>query len=353
MSSLLYNPNLTYLENFAQGPFDMHGIADTTGVSLPFGIPAGPLLHSRHCIEAFKAGFDICVYKTVRNQQHPCNDFPNVMFVHPDAEDISFAQADAGILTDFDMPHIIKNVNISNSFGVPSMSPDFWQEDMRKANDAAGENQLLIGSFQGSGTVQSFVDAAKMVTETGVKVLEMNTSCPNEGKDNLLCFDPQKVGEIAEAVKNAIGDLELHIKIAYMRKCGTEEIDEALLDELLRTTVERGTVQGIAAINTIPSRLVNASGGDALTGGRSTSGVCGGGIKWAGLKMVEALDSRRDRLRERGVDFSITGVGGVADFADYTEYRGAGADSVLAATVPMFNPRMAIEVKKQALLATL
>lgn len=35
-------------------------------VNLPFGIPAGPLLNSRFTTAAFRMGFDLAVYKTVR-----------------------------------------------------------------------------------------------------------------------------------------------------------------------------------------------------------------------------------------------------------------------------------------------
>ena len=41
-------------------------------------------------------------------------------------------------------------LSISNSFGVPSHSPDAWQPDMRAAIEAAGPGQVLVPSFQGS-----------------------------------------------------------------------------------------------------------------------------------------------------------------------------------------------------------
>ena len=36
-------------------------------VNLPFGIPAGPLLNERFTTAAFRMGFDLAVYKTVRS----------------------------------------------------------------------------------------------------------------------------------------------------------------------------------------------------------------------------------------------------------------------------------------------
>ena len=52
-------------------------------VNLPFGIPAGPLLNERFTTAAFRMGFDLAVYKTVRSRAWGCNAFPNVLAVHP------------------------------------------------------------------------------------------------------------------------------------------------------------------------------------------------------------------------------------------------------------------------------
>ena len=194
-------------------------------VDLPFGIPAGPLLNERFTTAAFRAGFDLATYKTVRSRAWGCNAFPNVLAVHPRAADGSLtpgsAELDEGVLADtrYEQP-----ISISNSFGVPSRDPDEWQPDMRRAIEAAGDGQLLIPSFQGSRTtgmttddyIADHVTTARLVTETGADLMVMNTSCPNEGHNRLLCHDPELVGRITEAVKSEIGDRALAIKLAYI-----------------------------------------------------------------------------------------------------------------------------------------
>ena len=103
-------------------------------VNLPFGIPAGPLLNERFTTAAFRMGFDLAVYKTVRSRAWGCNAFPNVLAVHPWNADGSLvpgsAELDDGVLADtrYELP-----ISISNSFGVPSRDPDEWQPDMQKA----------------------------------------------------------------------------------------------------------------------------------------------------------------------------------------------------------------------------
>ena len=315
-------------------------------VNLPFGIPAGPLLNSRFTTAAFRMGFDIATYKTVRSRAWGCNPFPNVLAVHPTAADgilsPDSAECDEGVLADheFETP-----ISISNSFGVPSQDPDVWQPDMQRAMERAGRGQLLVPSFQGSRvdgmTAEQYVAdhavTARLVLETGAKVMEMNTSCPNEGHNRLLCHAPDQVSTICEAVKNTIGDVPLIVKLAYLPS-------DDDLEYMVRVTAGRGLVQGFATINTISAKLVDANGNQALPGaGRDRSGVCGAAIKPSGLDMVRRLAGLRERLE---LDFGIVGVGGVTEPADYFEYRAAGADAVMSATGAMWNPDLAQRIKQ-------
>lgn len=363
-----YDVNRTYEDNYEQGPFGLfaealkgepgaeEGAAAAepaqpaesflgVPVNLAFGIPAGPLLNSRYTTAAFRMGFDLATYKTVRSRAWGCNPFPNVLAVHPKSADGSLTpgsdELDEGVLADtnYELP-----ISISNSFGVPSQDPDRWQPDMFRAIEAAGPGQLLVPSFQGSRVegmseedyIADHATTARLVKETGAKVMVMNTSCPNEGHNRLLCHNPQLVGRITEAVKNEIGDTPLMVKLAYFP-------DDSSLELMIRSTVERGTVQGFSTINTISAKLVDAEGRQALPGaGRDRSGVCGNAIRGAGLDMVRRLAALREKL---GLDFAINGVGGVITPADYRAYKSAGADSVMSATGAMWDAELAREIK--------
>ena len=260
----------------------------------------------------------------MRSRAWGCNPFPNVLAVHPKSADGSLtpgsAELDEGVLADtnYEQP-----ISISNSFGVPSQSPDVWQPDMRAAIEAAGPGQVLVPSFQGSRVegmseeeyIADHATTARLVKETGAKLMVMNTSCPNEGHNRLLCHNPLLVGRITEAVKQEIGDIPLMVKLAYIPS------DDAL-ELIVRSTVGHGTVQGFSTINTISAKLVDANGNQALPGaGRDRSGVCGNAIRGAGLDMVARLAAIREKL---GLDFAINGVGGVVSPADYQAYRDAG-----------------------------
>lgn len=395
-----YDVNLSYDDNYAKGPFGAFatalaqdasaaqagvagaaataagaGAAGAPGagasaragvpflghtVNLPFGIPAGPLLNERFTTAAFRMGFDLATYKTVRSRAWGCNPFPNVLAVHPKSADGSLtpgsAELDEGVLADtrYEQP-----ISISNSFGVPSRDPDEWQPDMRRAIAAAGPGQLLIPSFQGSRVdgmttddyIADHVTTARLVVETGADIMVMNTSCPNEGHNRLLCHDPALVGRITEAVKNEIGDRALAIKLAYIPPTevtggwGPERriVDDSALEFMVRETAARGTVQAFSAINTISAKLVDAEGRQALPGaGRDRSGVCGRAIRFAGLDMVSRLAAIRERL---GLDYTIIGLGGVVSPQDYAAYREAGADAVMSATGAMWDADLARKIK--------
>jgi dihydroorotate dehydrogenase (NAD+) catalytic subunit len=346
-----YDPKKSYEENYETGPFGAFASPKKfqnegdpqlnflgNEVYLPFGIPAGPLLNGKFVKAALDSGFDIAVYKTVRTGAYPCNAFPNVVAVDI-GSDLTLEEARKGIISkdNYETP-----LSITNSFGVPSAGPEIWQKDLAEAVKYAGKGQVVVGSFQGTkkgdgdvnGFVSDFVLGARLVKETGAKILEVNFSCPNEGTAHLLCFDISMVRKVSEAIKREIGNTPLIIKIAYFE-------DQDALKKLVQ---EIGNiVDGISAINTIGSAVRNKNGEQALPGeGRLVSGVCGKAIQWAGLEMTERLANLREEL---GMKFAIIGVGGVSSAEDFKKYRQAGADAVMSATGAMWNPLLAKEIK--------
>lgn len=346
-----YDPSVSYESNFEKGPFGGFGSEVSmvragigydffgTKVDLPFGIPAGPLLNANFVIAALKEGFDICTYKTVRTRTYPCHPWPNVLSVCVDG-DLSLEKAKEALVAN---RSYVQPVSITNSFGVPSKDPSWWQEDMRKAIDACTQNQVVVGSFQGTGDGTGFsaqcadyVLGADLVFQTGAKVLEANLSCPNEGSAHLLCFDHQRVRDIVFAIKEKIGNIPLIIKIAYF------ESDE-VLSKLIVSIGDM--VDGISAINTIPARVINEHGEQALPGkGREVSGICGHAISWAGKDMVSRLKTLQQKYNKT---FTILGVGGVTTPQDFFDYQNLGADVVMSATGAMWDPQLALKIKNR------
>lgn len=346
-----YNPLKSYYENYDEGPFGIFGDGEVIPavsapsvdffghkIHAPFGIAAGPLLNARFVKAALDKGFDVPVYKTVRSGMHESHPYPNVLPIEMEG-DLTLELANEGLVAkeNYDEP-----LSITNSFGVPSYDPDFWQADARQAILYAKEGQVVGISFQGTkwegGTADTYIEdwvtTAKLVAEVKPGFIEANLSCPNEGTTALLCFDIEKVSKIATKIKEAVGDMPLFLKISFFT-------DNSLLENLVLKV--GSVVEGFATINTISAEVRTNTGEQALPGeGRLRSGVCGESIRWAGLDMVSRLARFRTKHSK---NYTIIGVGGVSKLTDYERYRQQGADVVMSATGAMWNPYLAQEIK--------
>jgi dihydroorotate dehydrogenase len=238
----------------------------------------------------------------------------------------------------------LERTSITNSFGNPSLGPEFWVDDLKKALSYEKPGQLLIMSVVGTiqeGFTQEdyyddFAEAARQAASTGVKAIEINLSCPNVANEGILCYTKDAVIAVTKKVKEAIGNVPLITKFGYFSS-GQEDLLEDILSEI------QDYVSAISAINTLPAPVVNEQGEQALPGpNRLNSGICGASIKWAGLDMVKRLDTLR---KKNGWKYEIIGVGGVMDPKDFQQYRQAGADVVQSATAAMWNTDLARQIK--------
>lgn len=352
LAAPFYDPLKSYEENYTKGPFNAFaddvvvagGVPrfDFLGVKIayPLGIPAGPLLNSKFVAAAFKKGFDVPVYKTVRSGEFPCHPFPNVLGVQVEG-DLTLEKAKVPLHAE---AKYSEPLSITNSFGVPSRPAAVWQEDAKKAVEAAGEGQAMVMSFMGTvhegqtadEFVADFAKAAELSLATGAKIYEANLSCPNIGNEGLVCYNLDMTERVSAALREKLGDKPLILKVGYYQS--TEEI-EALV------SIAKKYAQGISSINTIAAPVVDKDGKQALPGNplRLRSGVCGAAIKWAGLEMVQRLVAARKKV---GGDFAVIGVGGVTVPSDFKEYREQGADMVMSATGAMWNPYLARDIKQ-------
>lgn len=344
----LYDHNLDFEENKKFGPFgDYSKITipykdrgepkyDFFGVSVysPFGIAAGPLPTARFIKAALDKGFDIVTLKSVRTDVFPLNPFPQVRPVKITG-DLDPASENKLVIA----KRYVQPLAVANSFGIPSVAPEHWQPEMRKSFALPKKGQALLAAFQGTARgkgrdefVQDHVHGVRLLREAGANIIEINLSCPNEGEALLACFDTDITERIVRAVRRAHPDIKLIIKLAYFASY-----------EHLKELVKRvgHMLDGISAINTIATTVVDAAGKHAFPG-RPQAGISGAPIKRAGLQMTGWLKELR---QEFGHTFKIIGIGGVLKPDDFHEYRATGADIVMSATGAMWNPNLAAEIK--------
>lgn len=308
----LYDDQLDFEDNKTAGPFgdyaDDSQTYQNTGaprydffgvpVYSPFGIAAGPLPTTRFIKAALHKGFDIVTLKSVRTDTFPLNTYPQLRPVAL-SNDLSISTDKLIVADRYSDP-----LAVANSFGIPSVKPSKWQPDMRDSFKLPVKGQALLVAFQGTAHgrgrddfVQDHVRGVKLIHQTGATIIEINLSCPNEGEEVLACFDIDITERIVHAVREAYPGLKFIIKLAYFA-------DHTQLKKLVQRV--GGLVDGISAINTIPTLVVDKSGKE-LFPGRPKAGISGAPVKWAGLVMTRLLAEFRAGF---GFDYKIIGMGG-------------------------------------------
>ncbi len=335
----IYDIEKTYLENASDGPYFNAKIperpktdrcVDFFGCRLnsPLGIPAGPLLNARWIALAAKLGFDLLTYKTIRSFAHPGHQLPNMIYVKPSSEESAFVSEE---------PNRLEDLMLTNSFGMPSRSPEFLLEDIDRANRSLAPGQAMIVSIvgtpnQGVSFLQDFVRAAELAKAAGAKFIEANLSCPNVGKaEGQLYTNPDAVYEFAHAIAKAIHPIPLILKTGVFPSA-----------ENMRTALEaaaRAGAKGICGINSVSYHVVDQNGKPALGEHRPTSGVCGAGIR---EKAVDFIRTASSIIRKEKLDFELLGCGGVVLAEHFDELLSTGAKIAMSATGMMWDPFLAL-----------
>lgn len=356
MKEFFYNQYKSYEDNFITGPFIVTEDKDTPigeyksqfdffgkKIVYPFGIPAGPLLNGNFVRAAWNKGFPLPTYKTVRAAEHQCFPWPNIISVESKSEQIHPGDT---VLGKPEKEINVYSESITNSFGVPSQPVPYWQEDVSKLVSIIPDGASMILSFMGTKaatmTLEQYAENFKatlvLAKETQAPVLEVNFSCPNVGKEGLICDDLQTSAILLEHMHSVLGNVPLLVKIGYIPR---NDVLYPLLD------VIHQYAHGVVAINTIQAKVVDTEGNKILPGPdvRMYSGICGLGIQWAGLEMATRIMEYKRIHNWR--DFTVVGVGGVLTAGDVGAYMDLGVDAVQSATGAMWNPNLAIEVLEQ------
>lgn len=357
----IYDPTKTYDENCRKGPFGLFAKkpkkrlpkaqqSDFLGYSIhiPFGIGAGTLPTSRFVKAAWAWGFSIATYKSVRSDSYPTHPFPNIVKVI--TKRVNVRPGDT-VIADFNMRGVnVDRDGITNSFAVPSKKSSAWIKDAGAAAKATPNGSVLVLSFMGTKRegktrrdyINDFATCCRLARKAHPHILEVNLSCPNFGKEGLVCNDIAMSHDVLSFLAKAKGNLPLLVKIGYFPRSKQHNFEKLL--SLIHRYAE-----GVVGINTISAKVVDAKGNQALPGSpvRLYSGICGPAIRWAGLdfaKRAVAFKRKKDWK-----DFVIVGVGGVTTPAHYLEYLNLGVNAVESVTGSMWRPTLAIDIRNELL----
>lgn len=316
-------------------------------VDFPFGVPACILTYNYQAIGMFASlGFDVLTYKTVRTQPFSGHPHPNWAYATkvpdhfvPDSTVQVVAEINA-------VPDTLEQASMVNSFGIPSMETEAWQEDIAKAKRVIRRgHQVLIVSVVASSDIsptsqpdeiaQDFVRAGEMAKEAGADMIELNFSCPNTPDSPEIYRDPKMSAKISKAMFEALQPTPILMKIGYLRR--------PLLDDVLKAN--QNWIQGIVAINTVSANVIDPRGEPLFGPDRATAGVSGAAIRNLAVEVARNLVEFKERAAW-GDDKIIVSMGGVTKPNHVGTYLELGVDAVMSCTGAYSNRFLAVDTRR-------
>lgn len=307
-----------------------------------FGVAAGILGNSQWLSAYARLGFDILTFKTVRSEARLCGTPPNWIWLEPGSVARAVDDPAGALVTTDHVPMQLADWTLGGSFGMPSLPPAMWREELRAARAAVGAGQVLIASVVGTAhehttedeIVADFSALAKEVVAGGAHIVEANLSCPNVGKrEGQIFLDTALASRIAGAIRDAVGSVPVLLKVGEIR-------EEPGMEHFLAAVA--GIADGVVLMNAPSRRIVKADGTRYFPAGREQAGVTGAAIKGIALR---AIGMAAATVRRRGYRLGIVGVGGVVAPRDAMDFIEAGACAALTVTGAALAPRLACAVK--------
>jgi dihydroorotate dehydrogenase len=315
-------------------------------VDFPLGLPASVLASNAKWIEFYaRRGFDILTYKTVRSRERPVHPWPNWVFLKDPKELVfPFEQLFHGEPAYF--PHDLATASMANSFGIPSLQPSWWQDDIRQTRKIVREgHQVLIVSIVASANdnedelIEDFVRTALLAKAAGADIIEANYSCPNTRgeRENEVYRSFDISSRISQALQEALSPTPLFVKIGYLPQ-----------DQLRQFVYQNARfVDGIVGINTISAEVVDDNETHVFPGEtRRAAGISGWAIRARAQEVARNLVAlRKPIFNDFGKRLTLLGLGGVLTKQDCLDYLNIGVDGVETCTGAFLNPYIGLETR--------
>jgi len=336
-----YNPAESYRWNYEHAPDPVALSVPEVGgdwtfcghqVASPLGMPAGPLLNGQWILYYASLGFDVLTYKTVRSGFRECYTQPNLVPVETGPLNGNEEQLPASTLM---------TGSWAVSFGMPSMVPDTWRQDIEWTRTALADHKRLsvsvVGTVQEGWSITElaadYAQCVRWAVDSGADAVEMNFSCPNVTTcDGQLYQQTADAQIVSQAVRQAAGSKPVIAKIGHVTE---PDLATLLLDAL------SGSVDAVAMTNSVASMV--KSDGRFLFDGQKR-GICGAATRDASVAQTQ-LFARL--VRERNEKIYLIGVGGAATADDVRQYLAAGAECVHIATAAMVDPLVAMRIRQE------
>jgi dihydroorotate dehydrogenase (NAD+) catalytic subunit len=300
----------------------------------PLGVAAGPLLNSKW-VEAYgRLGYDILTYGTVRSCFQPALTLPNIRPVE-NREEFALALRRTS-------PN--GNMTIALSLGSPSMEPDIWRKDVRRAKERIDRGQLLVVSV--AGTVEPGQDAEALITDyarcaawaadAGADVIEVHLAQPNTFGDQ-----PQLIYESIPLAAQILYRVRTSVTVPVIAKLGPFRTPRALHETATKLAP---WASGFVLVHGLRRRVVDDEGNAAFEGsGRDVAFVVGAETFATCSRQVDEMLAWR---KAGAWDRAILAVGGITTVERARLLLREGVDIALVATAALFDPLLALRFRQ-------
>lgn len=301
----------------------------------PIGIAAGPLLNSKW-VEAYaRLGFDVLTYATVRSSFAPAYALPNIRAVE-NREQAAVATRRPGLNGD---------LTLAVSLGMPSMEPDVWRKDVRRAKERIGRGQVLIVSVLGSvppggdreALLADYAQCARWAVEAGADIVEAHLAWPDP-----FAGQPQTVYDNVTLAAQILYHIRSAVDVPVLAKLGAFRSPRVLHETATKLAP---WANGFVLVHGFPRRVVDEAGSPAFEGtGRDRADIVGADtFATAARQVAEMLAWRKAGCWDR----AVLAVGGITTIERANQVLREGADAALVATAALYTPLFAVRFRQQ------
>ncbi|NQT03677.1 MAG: dihydroorotate dehydrogenase [Planctomycetes bacterium] len=180
-------------------------------------------------------------------------------------------------------------------------------------------------------TIDEYVAVVqRLSSEKAIAGFELNISCPNVKKGGIsFGTEPGQVKEITSAVKEAVGEKVLMVKLS-----------PAVTDisVIARAAIEGGA-DALSLINTFTAMVIDIESRKPVLANR-TGGLSGPAIKPIAVYLINKIYN--EVTKDGGTP--ILGMGGIRTASDAVEFIIAGASAVAVGTANFIEPGCAVKI---------
>ncbi|MBI3637703.1 MAG: hypothetical protein HY216_16040 [Candidatus Rokubacteria bacterium] len=272
-------------------------------------------------------------YATVRSRAHAAHTLPNIRHVDH-REQVAIAAR---------RPHLNGDTTIAVSMGLPSMDPDVWRKDVRRAKDKLGAGQILIVSVVGTADpggeaeslIADYAQCAEWAADAGADAVEVHLAVPTTfGEPGQMVYENIRLSaQILYAIRTSI-DVPIVAKLGIFRT-----------PRILHETATKLSpwASGFALVSGIPRRVVDEEGNAVFEGaGREWAEVVGSATFPAACRQIEEMLAWR---KAGAYDHAVLAMGGLSSVARARHVLLEGANAALVATTALFDPLFAVRFR--------